>query len=182
MPVHNEAANEAEGHGGSHLVTEAEALCSLLGDLGVIPAINLTNRTVYVTTSDTVKAGAIEVLQVIASRAADDEAFCEDVTTAIGNCGFYLSDAPAVNAALKTAPALHLIQALGHSGLLVRHHYERNDEQTPMLSFMPVPGQPVGANAHMLMVLAVNRFGLEPDFAADMTRYIVNAGRSQHNA
>ncbi|WP_062235817.1 hypothetical protein [Aureimonas sp. N4] len=176
------ATDEPECRVGTRLVTEAEALCNLIYDLGVIPAVNLTNDSIYFTIDENPKAGAFDVIQIIAKRASDDEVFFNDAVCAIASCGYYLTSAPAVISAIKTGAASDVIIWLEVSGLLICHGYQHDADQTPFLLFTPCPGRPIAPNAHLLMEVVSARFASEPVFARDMTQAAIAAGRSQHNA
>lgn len=166
----------------SRFVPEAETLAQLLYDMNVSLAVDLQRMKLLAEVDETTVSGAIDVLKIVDTRFHDDEAFREDLIGAIGTIGTYLTDAPRYNADLKTTTAERLHVAVAKTGLLIRHHYEAGDVRTPMLTFMPVPDKAVQPNAHLLMRLVADRFAAEPDFARDMTRVLVDAGRSQHQS
>lgn len=182
MPAPPSPAETTEQALPASVMPEAMALAFLLSEMGVTLGVSLDQERLFAEVDDTTSPGALDVLKIVHMRSRQESKFRDDMIGAIGSIGYYLASAPGIDLALKTAPAADLIQALAKAGLLIRHHYERGDGRSPMLSFMPIPGNPVAPNSHMLMKLAVERFADEPEFAAAVTKFVIETGQSQHDA
>lgn len=181
MPAHNTASETEPTNPHHRLTTEAEALCYMLGDLGVIVGVNLRTDGLFITLGENPKPGAIDVLNVMQRRAIDDDAFREELISAIGTCGFYLADSPAINSDAKNWSADKLLHALERVGLGVRVHYGVGPAPARGISFVVLPETELSSNAHLLMKLVVDRFASEPDFASDLTRLASTADRLRHD-